>query len=101
MNKKIGFWHWLFIQPIRIILWILGAGKEASKGSLIQRTGLFMILWMVLSFPILLVYDLSSGLILSNFHLFTIPTICFVPGFIVFTAGTLYEIYQDDVKGKG
>ena len=89
----------MFLQSVKIILWVLGEGKKASKGDLINRTGVGWVLLMVLSFSILLVYDFLTNNSLMNYNIWLIPTICIVPGFVIFAAGCLYEFYLMEVKG--
>jgi len=96
MTKKMGFWLWLVLLPIRLVLWILGVGKEATKGRIVDRAGVACMSYMIISFPILLIYDYLTNLSLTNYSIFLIMTIVGIPGFIIMLSGMLYQMYLEE-----
>ena len=98
MNKKIGFWHWFFTRPIAIFLWILGKGKEASKGDILSRGGLATIIVMITSFIILFVYDFFTNFSLTKYNIFFVPLVPVVLGYIILLPIIIYYEYLSYIK---
>jgi len=98
MTKKMGFWLWLILQPFRLTFWLLGCGKEAVKGNLQDRVGITSILYMIISFPILLIYDYLTNFSLTNYSIFLIMGIVSLPAFIILVMGFLYVEYLEEKK---
>ena len=99
MNKKIGFWHWLILSPIRIAKWILGISKEKMNGDIIDRVGVIGIVYEILACFFIEIWLVCSGNIYDTaLTICLIFGVCVAPPVLALVALFLYLRYLEDMK---
>ena len=99
MNKKIGFWHWLILSPIRIAKWILGIGKEKMNDNIVNRTGVVGVIYEILAGVVVINWLVWSGNIYDTaFVVKTVFGVCMVPPILTLVVIILYQTYLEDMK---
>ena len=99
MNKKIGFWHWLILSPIRIAKWILGIGKEKMNGDIIDRVGVIAIVYEILALFCIELWLVWSGNIYDTaLTMYLILGVGIAPPVLTLVVLFIYLKYLEEMK---
>ena len=102
MNKKIGFWQWFFLLPMRIFKWIFGIGKKGKenlKGNdIIERYGTLAIIYeLCAGFFLFFWFSFGNSINTSSAVPFSL-LVMFGPTFLIFGSAIIYDTYLEETK---